>query len=111
MAAVLASGQDAVLNHPSAAALFRTTRFPASIPHVLAPGHHRPIAGIVLHSYRHLGPLDVTVFRGIPVANVIYEAAFRKRFDLGATRRAMPGAHWRVPSSRCCSPPASPSRS
>ena len=56
----------------------------------------------------------MTVFRGIPVttvarmlvdlsdvltkfqlANVIYEAAYRKRFDLAATRRAMRRANGR----------------
>jgi hypothetical protein len=114
MAAVLAAGRGAVLNHLSAAVLFRTSRFPAPIPHVLVPGHHRPIVGIVLHSYRHLDPLDVIVYRGIPtttvartlvdlsdvltkfqLANVIYEAAFRKRLDLGATRRAMQRANGR----------------
>jgi hypothetical protein len=114
MAAVLASGKGAVLNDLSAAKLFRTSRFPAPFPHVLVPGHHRPIEGIVLHSYRYLDRLDVTVFRGIPVttvarmlvdlsdvltkfqlANVIYEAAYRKRFDLGATRRAMQRANGR----------------
>ena len=81
---------------------------------MLAPLRHRPIEGIVLHSYRQLDPLDVTVFRGIPVttvarmlvdlsdtltkwqlANVIYEAAYRNRFDLGATRRAMRRANGR----------------
>jgi hypothetical protein len=114
MAAVLAAGEGAFLSDLSVAALHRVSRFQAPIPHVLAPLRHRPIDGIILHSYRHLDPLDVTVFRGIPVttvarmlvdlsdvltkfqlANVIYEAAFRKRFDLGATRRAMQRANGR----------------
>jgi Protein of unknown function (DUF559) len=114
MAAVLAAGRGAVLGQLSSAVLWRTSRFPAPIPHVLVPGHHRPIEGIVLHSYRYLDPLDVTVFRGIPVttvarmlvdlsdvltkfqlANVIYEAAFRNRFNLAATRRAIARANGR----------------
>jgi hypothetical protein len=103
-----------VLAHLSSAALWRTSRFHAPIPHVLVPGHHRPIEGIVLHSYRCLDPLDVIVYRGIPVttvarmlvdlsdvltkfqlANVIHEAAYRGRFNLGATRRAMQRANGR----------------
>ena len=59
----------------------------------------------MIHQCLGLDPLDVTVYRGIPVttvarmlvdlsdvltkwqlANVIHEAAFRKCFDLGATR-------------------------
>jgi hypothetical protein len=114
MAAVLAAGPGAVLAHLAAAALWRTSRFPAPIPHVLVPGHHRPIEGIVLHSYRQLDPLDVIVYRDIPVttvarmlvdlsdvltkfqlANVMYEAAYRRRLDLDATRRARQRANGR----------------
>jgi hypothetical protein len=114
MAAVLAAGPGAVLAHLSVAKLFRTSRFPAPIPHVLVPRRHQPIAGIVVHECRCLDPLDVTVFRGVPVttvarmlvdlsdvltkfqlANVIYEAAYRNRFNLAATRRAMRRANGR----------------
>ena len=63
-------GPGAVLAHLSVAALFRTSRFPAPVPHVLVPRRHRPIDGIILHSYRRLDPLDVTVYRGIPVTTV-----------------------------------------
>jgi hypothetical protein len=114
MAAVLAAGQGAVLNHLSAAALWKTSRFRTELPHVLVPRRHRPIQGIVIHHCLGLDPLDVTVFRGIPVttvarmlvdlsdvltkfqlANVIYEAAYRNRFDLRATRRAIQRANGR----------------
>jgi hypothetical protein len=114
MAAVLAAGEGAFLSDLSVAALRRVSRFQAPIPHVLAPLRHRPIDGIILHSYRHLDPLDVTVFRGIPVttvarmlvdlsdvltkfqlANVIYQAAYRNRFDREATRRARRRANGR----------------
>jgi hypothetical protein len=114
MAAVLAAGEGAVLSDSPAAALWKTSRFQAPIPHVLVPRRHRPIEGIVLHSYRHLDPLDVILYRGIPVttvarmlvdlsdvltahqlANIIYEAAYRRRFDVAATRRAMQRANGR----------------
>jgi hypothetical protein len=114
MAAVLATGPGAALSHLPVAGLFRTSRFPAPIPHVLVPRRHRPIEGIVIHECLGLDPRDVTMFRSIPVttvarmlvdlsdvltkwqlANVIYEAAFRKCFDLGATRRAMQRANGR----------------
>jgi hypothetical protein len=114
MAAVLAAGPGAVLNHLSAAALFRTSRFQAPIPHVLVPRRHRPIEGIVIHHCLGLDPRDVTVFRGIPVttvarmlvdlsdvltkfqlANVMYEAAYRGRLNLDATKRARQRANGR----------------
>ena len=63
MAAVLAAGPGAVLAHLSAAALFKTSRFPAPIPHVIVPRRHRPIEGIVIHECLGLDPLDVTVYR------------------------------------------------
>jgi hypothetical protein len=114
MAAVLAAGHGAVLSHLSAAVLWYVSRLRAPIPHVLVPRRHRPIEGIVIHSYRQLDPLDVIVYRGIPVttvarmlvdlsdvltahqlANVIYEAAFRRRFNVDATRTAMARANGR----------------
>jgi hypothetical protein len=114
MAAVLAAGLGAVLGVLSAAKLWRTSRFPDPIPHVLVPRRHRPVEGIVIHHCLGLDPLDVTVYRDIPVttvarmlvdlsdvltahqlANVIYEAAYRKRFNLEATRRAMQRANGR----------------
>jgi hypothetical protein len=114
MAAVLAVGPGAVLAHLSVAKLFRVSRFPDLVPHVLVPRRHRPIEGIVIHECLGLDPLDVTVYRDIPVttvarmlvdlsdvltkfqlANIIHEAAFRNRFDLGATRRAMQRANGR----------------
>ena len=107
MAAVLAAG-DAVLSRRWPATLLRISRFPASIPHVLVARRHRPIDGIVVHECRDLDPRDVTVHRGIPittvprilldlaedhtvwqVTNVIHEAAFRKCFDVAATRRML----------------------
>ena len=67
MAAVLAAGPGAVLAHLSAAALFKTSRFAAPIPHVIVPRRHRPIEGIVHPRVsRALDPLDVTVLSGHP---------------------------------------------
>jgi hypothetical protein len=114
MAAVLAAGPGAVLAHLSSAALWRTSRFQVAIPHVLVPRRHRPIEGIVIHHCLGLDPLDVTVYRGIPVtmvarmlvdltdvltkfqlANVMYEAAYRRRLNLDATWRARRRANGR----------------
>jgi hypothetical protein len=67
-----------------------------------------PAPGIRIRSCRHLDPRDITTHNGIPVttvprtlvdltdvldarqlANVLHEAAFRRRFDPAATRAAM----------------------
>lgn len=66
MAAVLAYGPGASLCRPSAAALHGMRDW-AGPPHVVAtrPRERRP--GIVVHTSRTLGPLDVTVVDGIPV--------------------------------------------
>ncbi|HWK28196.1 MAG TPA: DUF559 domain-containing protein [Solirubrobacter sp.] len=112
MAAVLAA--DGVLAGRSAGELFRVSRFRASRPQVLVPRRHRPIGGIDIRCCRRLDPRDVTVYRGVPVttvarllvdlgddltahqiANVIHEAAYRKRFDLTATRAALARASGR----------------
>jgi hypothetical protein len=114
MAAVLAAGPGSVLAHLSVAKLFRTSRFPDPIPHVIVTKRHRPVEGIVIHHCLGLDPRDVTVHRDIPVttvarmlvdlsdgltkfqlANVIYQAAYRKRLDVTATRRAMQRANGR----------------
>jgi hypothetical protein len=113
-AALFAAGGDAVANHLSAASLWRASRWPMPVPHVLLPRRHYPIDGIELHYTRRLDPLDVVVFRGIPVttvarmlvdlsevltahqlAYVMHEAAFHKRFSVSATRAAMARANGR----------------
>jgi len=113
-AAVFAAGDGAVLNHLSATNLWRASRWAAPVAHVLVPGHRRPLDGVVLHSYRRLDPLDVVVYRGIPVttvartlvdlsevftayqlAYVMHEAAFHNRFSVSATRAAMARANGR----------------
>ena len=113
-AALFAAGDDAVANHLSAASLWRASRWPALVPHVLLPRRHYPIDGIELHYTRRLAPLDVVVYRGIPVttvartlvdlsevftayqlAYVMHQAAFHKRFSVSATRAAMARANGR----------------
>jgi hypothetical protein len=107
MAAVLAAGEGAALSHLSAAVLWNVWRRDTTGCDVIAPGRHRPRPGIRIHSCRHLDPRDITTHNGIPVttvprtlvdltdvldarqlANVLHEAAFRRRFDPAATRAA-----------------------
>ena len=115
LAAVFAGGHGAALGYLHAPALMLDLRrFPLGDPVVLTPRRHRPVPGVELHWCRHLDPRDVTTCKGIPVttiaralvdltdvltahqlAYVIKEAAYRKRFDLAATRRAMDRANGR----------------
>ena len=88
--------------------LLRVSRWREDRPHVVVPRRHWPVEGIVIHHCLGLDPRDVTVVRGVPVTTVarmlvdlgasltphqlvwvINEAAFRNRFNLTATRRAM----------------------
>jgi hypothetical protein len=108
MAAVLVAGDEAALSHLAAAKLWEIWRRKVRGIDVVAPTRRRDRPGVRMHWARRLDPRDVTVHDGIPVttvartlvdlssvltaaqlANVIHEAAFRNRFDLAATRRAM----------------------
>jgi hypothetical protein len=112
MAAVLACGPGAVAAELAGAELMRVSRWPVGTPCVLVPRRHRPIDGVEIRQCLALDPRDVTVVRGIPVTTVarllvdlgavltphqlcfvITEAAFRRKFDLEATRRAMARAN------------------
>ncbi len=114
LAAVLAAGDGAVLSHESLAALFGLQRWAPREPDVLVPRRHRPIPGVNLRETRTLDPLDVTVFKGIPVTTIprlfidlsdsliaeelthlIHEAAYLGLLDLKAVRRAMARANGR----------------
>jgi hypothetical protein len=115
MAAVLAAGEGAALSHLRAALLWQIWRRRAPGPiDVVTSRRKRGQRGVNIHFCRHLDPRDVTTHRGIPVttvprtlidltdsltahqlANVIHEAAFRKRFDASATRAAMARANGR----------------
>lgn len=114
MAAVLAVGEGAALSHLSAAMLWEIWRRPVLGSDVVTPWRRKPQVGIRVHTRRRLDPHDVAVRDGIPVttvartlvdltdvlsahqlANVIHEAAFRKRFDPRAVRAAAGHAHGR----------------
>jgi very-short-patch-repair endonuclease len=104
-AALLAAGEDAALSDLSAAIHCGAWRYPEELIHITLPRRHIPIPGVRLHQ-RPLDPLDVFTVDGLRVTNVarmcvdlsetllpeeltnvIHEAAFRKCFDLAATRR------------------------
>jgi very-short-patch-repair endonuclease len=112
-AALMAAGEGATLSDLSAAVRCRVWRYPEETIDITIPRRHVPIPGVCLHQ-RKLDPLDVYVHDGIRVTtvartlvdltdgllaeeitNVIHEAAFRNRFDLDATRRAMERANGR----------------
>jgi very-short-patch-repair endonuclease len=111
-AAVLAAREGAALGHDSVAELFELMRGRSPELHVVVP-KRRTVPGVRVHRTT-LHPLDVIVYRGIPMTNVartlvdlsetwtadeltyaIGEAAFHKRFNLEATRRAMDRANGR----------------
>ena len=114
LAAVLAAGAGAALSHDSCAELFEVRRWPARAIHVSAPRRHARIAGVVTHR-TPLRPLDVIRLSRHPgherraaarrpdrrhrrptrSSSVISEAAWRKRFDLEATRAALERANGR----------------
>jgi hypothetical protein len=112
-AAILACGPGSCLASLSAAVHLKLWRRRVTTIHVLAPRKRR-LEGVAVRTYRRLDPRDVTVRDGIPVttvprtlvdlsdvltahqlANVIHEAAFRKRFDERAVRGAMNRANGR----------------
>jgi hypothetical protein len=115
LAAVFAGGAGATLGHVSATTLILDQRrFRSDEPEIVVPRRHRPVPGVVVHTCRQLDPRDVTTCRGIPVTTIartlvdltdsltphqlaflIKEAAYWKRFDLTATRRAMQRANGR----------------
>ncbi|WP_028067473.1 type IV toxin-antitoxin system AbiEi family antitoxin domain-containing protein [Solirubrobacter soli] len=116
LAAVFAGGPGAVLSHLSATALLVVLdRFRLGPPDVLVPSNsHRRVEGVRFRKCTSLDPRDVTVANGIPVTTVarllvdltdlltphqlvyvIKQAAYRKRLDLAATRRAMERANGR----------------
>jgi very-short-patch-repair endonuclease len=71
MAAVLACGDDAVLSHRDAGALWQLRPTAGARVHVTAVGRTRhPRRGIVVHRVRALDPRDVTCRDGIPVTTV-----------------------------------------
>jgi Transcriptional regulator, AbiEi antitoxin len=68
MAAALACGDDAVLSHRAASALWDLSQTPAGAIDVTAPGHsRRRIPGVHFHGARTLHPDDREIIDGIPV--------------------------------------------
>jgi very-short-patch-repair endonuclease len=119
MAAVLAAGKGAALASLSAAALWEISRWTPDEIFVIAPGHKRSRTDFRLQTCRNLDRRDVTYEHGIPVttvartlvdlteildapklANVIHEAAYRRRFDEPATRAAIARANGRARLAR-----------
>jgi very-short-patch-repair endonuclease len=114
MAAVLAAGEGAVLSHHAAARHWNIWRRRSTRIDVTVPGQRRPRQGFAIHRARTLDARDITTHQGIPVttvprtlvdlaatltphqlANVIHEAAYRKRFNATATQQAMARAQGR----------------
>jgi hypothetical protein len=114
LAGVLASGQGAGLGARSAVELWDVTRKRVAHVEVVVPRKRRAQGEIRLLISRTLEPRDIVIHKGIPVthmartlvdltdtytphqvANVIYEAAYRKRFNEPATRATMARANGR----------------
>ena len=114
MAAVLASGNDAVLSHTSAARLWGIWRGHEGGTHVVSRRFRHDLADVVRHRSRRLEPIDVVQRNGIPVttvartiidladiltphqlANVLHEAAYHKLLDLNQLRLAVARLHGR----------------
>jgi Transcriptional regulator, AbiEi antitoxin/Protein of unknown function (DUF559) len=113
LAAVLEAGEGGALSHLAAAELWEVRKYRASLIDVVVPRRRRVKTTNRIHRTT-LHPSDVTTHKGIPVttisrtlvdltdvltahelANVIHEAAFRRRFSERATRDAMRRANGR----------------
>ncbi len=113
MAAVLACGEGSAVAYLTSAELMKVSRWPIGPITVVTRSQRRP-AGVEVHCSLSLSPLDVWTFKGIPIttlprtlidladtmtahqlAFVIHQAAFRHRFDLEATYRALERANGR----------------
>jgi hypothetical protein len=112
LAPVLAAGPRAALAHFASTELFELRRWKTGELHVVVPSR-RTVPGVHVHRTT-LHPLDVVVYKGIPVTNVartlvdltditdeheilaiISEAAWRRRLDLDAAEAAMARANGR----------------
>jgi hypothetical protein len=87
MAAVLATGTDAVLSHATAAAAWELRPAGAGAIHVTVPGDpgRKRRAGIRVHRSATLAPSDTTTHRGIPITTPA-----RTLIDLAATLKGRP---------------------
>ena len=108
LAAVFAGGDGAALGALSAGVFWEISRFTETEIHVITPLQRRPQAGFKAIWSKSLTRYDVRIRDGIPVtsvertlvdltdfltaeqlANVIYEAAYLRLFNLQATRECM----------------------
>src|SRR4051794_33422180 len=89
MAAVLACGDDAVLSHSSAAALWRfAAELRSEIELSLASQSHRNLPGLRIHRRASLQPRDVTTEYGIPVTTPVKTLIdMSLRLDRGGVER------------------------
>jgi very-short-patch-repair endonuclease len=114
LAAVFAGGDGAALTGDALAEHYGVTRRRASVIDVVVPRKRTSPPGTRFREARSLGPKDVTVYKGIPVAtiprllvdlaqdktddelaNIIHEAAFRGWFVEANVRDAMRRARGR----------------
>lgn len=105
MAAVLAGGTGAALSHHSAAAMWKISRRNRLTIDVVLPRNHADLTGVRFHRVRNIHPADVTICNRIPIttvsrtlidladttdafdlANLMYEAAYRRLLDIGVLR-------------------------
>lgn len=114
MVGVFLGGAGAALGHRSAATSWRVNRRAEKLIEVVTTCRPRKRPAIVFHHVRSLDPRDIVLRNGVPVttvprtlvdlsdvltkfqlANVVHEAAFRRLFNLEATRSAMARANGR----------------
>jgi len=90
MAAVLASGDDAVLSHATAAAAWDLRPIGTGAIHITVPGDpgRKRRAGIRVHRSTTLEPHDTTTHRSIPITTPV-----RTLIDLAATLKGRPLEH------------------
>jgi len=115
MAAVLTSGEDAVLSHRSAAAAWGLMRWRPRAEDVTIPGSQRRPGGVIAHRARRLTPEDRAEVHGIPTTSLhrtlidlaelldvhrleraIHEAAVRRLIDVNTlltTTERLRGRH------------------
>jgi very-short-patch-repair endonuclease len=108
LAAVFAGGDGSMLSFDAGAELYAVRRKRASLIDVVIPRKRLSPEGVRFHQARQIGPKDVTVYNGVPVAtiprllldlaeskddgelaNIIHEADFRGWFNEANVRERM----------------------
>jgi very-short-patch-repair endonuclease len=83
-AALLYAGDDAVLSHETAAAVWGLTAYPSFVVITMAGRHARGQAGLRIHEVISLDLRDVTIHAGLPVtspARTLIDCAARQGID------------------------------